>query len=357
MQPKHLTFPLLAVLLALLAVPTVTHASWAGPCPAPAGSPSYWVEACAEEQKAVETKQKEVEKEAAAKAHAEANPPCSVEQWYLLPELCTTEAAEAVAAPEREAAAKAHAEANPPCSVREWSIEPELCTTEAAEAVAAAAKAAAKAAAEAAKKAEEQAPATLLDVKVRSEHGDSYADPGWTYITIKSTPYVPITFTGDHGMGASHFRLFPGTEGIVFRQLPGHKIEANGNGTAVAGAANIEVEWSCHRRDQTIHFTVQAQGGSGPPLVRTGHFKIAVSGRWCAAAKRREGREDARQRAERHAEERKEAAERAEKHRHEVERYETNCRAIGGIPVEISTSEGNRIVCHSKTGGVIPVPD
>jgi hypothetical protein len=39
-----------------------------------------------------------------------------------------------------------------------------------------------------------------------------------------------------------------------------------------------------------------------------------------------------------------------------VEHYEHNCRAIGGEVAYINTSKGERVVCHSKTGGIIPVP-
>lgn len=241
---------------------------------------------------------------------------------------------------------------------------PEECAQEhkAAEQKAAeeAAKAAAKAAEEAAKAAEEQAPATRLELKAYSRHGDSYAEPGQTNIAVESTPYIRITFTGSHGVGTSRFRLLPGTEGITEPIETGdvywtYPIKAS-HGVLVPGDAGINVRWSCQLRGQTIHFTVRAVGGSGPPLVRTGVFKIRLTARWCAAAKRRENSGKARIRAE----ERQEAAEHVrrerEKHQHEIERYETNCRAIGGIPVEISTSEGRRIVCHSKTGGVIPVP-
>jgi hypothetical protein len=292
---RRLTLILAVLALAVgasnIAGPAIAHASWAGPCPAPAGSPSYWVNACEQE--------------------------------------------------ERDAAAKAHAEANPPCSVFEWSVEPEHCTTEAAKAAAEAAKAAAK-------KAEEQAPATLLRLAVRSYHGSSYSGPGQTDIAISTTPYARVTVTGDHGVKTFRFQQ------LVEGQIEDEE-SLSGPGPAPGPAINT-IYWSCHLRGQTIHYTVKAQGSTGPPLVRTGAFKITLSARWCATAKRREDRQtrrDTRERQKTEAEERKEAA---AKHQHEVERYETNCRAIGGTPVEISTSEGNRIVCHSKTGGVIPVP-
>jgi hypothetical protein len=212
-----------------------------------------------------------------------------------------------------------------------------------------------KEAEEAAKKAEEQAPATFLDVTVRSHHGSSYSEPGQTRISVTTSPYVVVTMPGAHSNISG------------FRQLPEGKVETSGgepvankepgeSGESMSGTAFFALGWSCHFRGQTIHFTVQAQGGTGPPLVHTGTFKVALSARWCAAAKRREREQasrDTRERQKTEAKERKEAAENAQRER---EHYEVNCRAIGGTPVEISTSEGNRVVCHSKTGGVIPVP-
>ena len=223
---------------------------------------------------------------------------------------------------ERQKAAEeqAHAEANPPCSLNEWRFEAEDCTEKAALA------------------AEERAPATFLNVTVRSHRGSFYSAPGWTAIVISTSPYARVTVTGDHG--ARTFRF----------QHP----EAGGWGEP--GPEVLTTYWSCHGRGQTLHFSVQAQGGSGAPLMYSGHFKNTLTARWCAAAKRKERAEG----FERRAKVRKEAAEHArrerERHQREVERFETNCRAIGGTPVEIHTSEGNRIVCHSKTGGVIPVP-
>jgi hypothetical protein len=216
----------------------------------------------------------------------------------------------------------------------------------------AAARPAAAAAREAAIAAEKQAPAARLVVRAFSRHGASYAEPGLTAFSITSSLYAHITFRGDHGTGSSRFQFVPATEeegGITEAGETGDVFDTHLIPRAPAPEAQVNIRWSCRLRGQLIHYTVQAQGGSGPPLVSTGVFRIRLTARWCIAAKHRESSEEAHHRAE----ERKEAA---EAHRHELERYETNCRAIGGTPVEISTSEGRRVVCHSKTGGVIPVP-
>jgi len=208
-----------------------------------------------------------------------------------------------------------------------------------------------EAAEESSKKTEEQAPATLLNVTVRSHHGSFYGDPGHTDITVTTSPYARVTVT----VGTGHVRWRQMPNGTIVTPDEERVATPDYEGTE-PGPGFVAVSWRCRDRGQTVHFSVQAQGGSGPPLMRTGHFKIPLTARWCAAAKHKEQTEIARH----HVEERKKAAEHArrerEKYQHEVERYETTCRAIGGIPVEIHTSEGNRIVCHSKTGGVITVP-
>ena len=216
-------------------------------------------------------------------------------------------------------------------------IEPECAFNiqrehEAAEAAAAEAqKAAAEAAAAAAKAAQEQAelqaPATILDVTVRSHHWGSYGEPGETDITATSSPNALIDIT------------------------------ASAAYTLEFGRASLAVLWSCHRRGQIVRYTVEAQGGEGtPPLVRTGTFKIALSSRWCAAARRREASENARIRAEEHKETAERAQHEREQRQHEIEHFETNCRALGGIPVEIQIGGHPWVVCHNKTGGIINVP-
>jgi hypothetical protein len=194
---------------------------------------------------------------------------------------------------------------------------------------------------EATREAAEQAPATVLDVKVRSHHGTSYSEPGHTDITIKTTPFAHVTFTGDHGTRTMHFQA---------------SVENEATGGVPDG---VRIRWSCRPPGPTaIHYTVTTQGGSGPPLTRTGTFTIALSARWCASAKRRERREHAKEAIEeaRHrAEERKEAAEQA--HR-ELDQWEANCRKLGGTVVRLHVgSHGATVpVCRAPNGGTIQVP-
>ncbi|MGO9248241.1 MAG: hypothetical protein ACLP7W_06560, partial [Solirubrobacteraceae bacterium] len=121
----------------------------------------------------------------------------------------------------------------------------------------------------------------------------------------------------------------------------------------------VHVEASCEHPNKVYRYTVEARGGSGSPIVRTGQFKLGqhLSAKWCAETKRKEVLASARQRAQerRHYEER--VRREREKLLAEDERFEYNCRAIGGIPARIVTGEGSwYIACHSTTGGIIPVP-
>jgi hypothetical protein len=202
---------------------------------------------------------------------------------------------------------------------------------------------------EATREAAEQAPATFLEVKVRSHHGTSYSEPGHTDIAIKATPFARVTFTGDHSTKTMHFRA---------------GVENEATGSVPDG---VRVLWSC--RDPgptTIHYTVTAQGGSGSPFTHTGDFTIALSARWCAAAKRRERREHAREaigEAHHRAEERKEAAEQAHREqqaqRHELEQWEANCRKLGGTVIRLHVGSHGAIVpvCRGPNGGTIEAPD
>jgi putative hemolysin len=200
-------------------------------------------------------------------------------------------------------------------------------------------------AAEEAKKAEEAAPPALLEVAVHSHHGSSYSEPGYTVIAIFTSPYAYATFKGGHASGG-------------FRQLPNDEIETD-EGELVERSMGwgYRVPWSCKQRGQTIAWTVEAHNTDPPSLVRTGTFVVALSAHWCAAAKHIELVRDAEQRAARRRAEAKEHEEAVKQRAREVARFETNCRAIGGIPVEVETSKGPWVVCHSKTGGIIEVPD
>lgn len=201
---------------------------------------------------------------------------------------------------------------------------------------------------EATREAAEQAPATVLEVTVRSHHGTAYGEPGHTDIRIKTTPFANVTFAGDHRTKTMHFRA--GVENEATGGVPD----------------GVRIRWSCRSPGPTtIHYTVTAQGGSGTPLAHTGTFTIALSARWCANTKRREHQEHVREaieEAHHRAEERKEVAEQAhreqEAQRHELEQWEANCRKLGGtvVKLHVGSHGATAPVCRGPNGGTIEVP-
>jgi hypothetical protein len=216
----------------------------------------------------------------------------------------------------------------------------------------------AKEAAETKAKAEvEQAPATLLEVNVRQDHGSAYSQPGHTDLLIKATVFSHVTVSTQPATPTLRYQSGVPTEE---EELLG--VEEAGPAHGIQGA---KIKWSCRHPRETIHYTVTAQGASGPPLIRTGAFTIPLSARWCAAAKREErheleviDHEEARHRAE----ERKEAAEHArreaEAQHRELEQWEANCRKLGGTVVwlHVGNAGATAPYCRAPNGGTINVP-
>ena len=256
---------------------------------------------------------------------------------------------------------------------------------------------------------EEQAPATILTVRTTSYRtGPTYDEPGETAVIIDTTPYATVTYwnTGSPYGNRGVWQLLPAVppeceekveergdcslhvlegEGSSVRPWPWaveamgepiqnswyqKRLEEEGKSREVPRGATMIVPWSCRGQHigRTVTFYVTEQGGSGPPLEYVGHFKEGITKQWCSATKRKREHEESvartrarargkrhyieRIRREREERERQQAEERFEEHR-----FETNCRAIGGIPVTVLNSEDRWvIVCRSHAGGTIPVP-
>lgn len=101
----------------------------------------------------------------------------------------------------------------------------------------------------------------------------------------------------------------------------------------------------------TYRYAISARMGEGLSITRRGHFTPVGAAR-CRALKRfeAEARElSARKYAERVRRETREA-------REKLELWEGNCRALGGTPVTLHTSEGIERACRSPRGGLLPVP-
>lgn len=254
---------------------------------------------------------------------------------------------------------------------------------------------------------EEQAPASILTVRTETERVEpTYDQPGETAVVIETSPYATVTYwnTGSPYGNRGVWQLLPeipaGCEGnerescglhVLEGQGPSNRpwpwadeargqpvepswfqmrLEEEGKAREIPRAATMIVPWSCRGQHvgRAITFYITEQGGSGPPLEYVGHFKEGITKQWCSATKRKREHEEsvartrARARGKRHyieriRREREERERRQAEERFEEHRFETNCRAIGGIPVTVLNSEHRWvIVCRSRAGGTIPVP-
>jgi hypothetical protein len=205
----------------------------------------------------------------------------------------------------------------------------------------AAAKAAAKAAQEAKAALEEReyfaavararaVPAKHLSVKAIGHNGHSSWRPGFTNLDVTTSPYAFVT---------------------VKLARYGHTMQHIEWGARASDVAEV-VNWTCQRPGGTYFYTVTARTNVGATLTKRGHFK-PVSASRCDSLKRyeAEARErSAREYAERRSREAREA-------REVLGRWEGNCRALGGTPVTLYTSEGRERACRAPGGGLLPVPN
>lgn len=172
---------------------------------------------------------------------------------------------------------------------------------------------------------------TALHVAVIQRPGHTTISPGYTYLRITTNPlsYITATF-----------------------KAKGQSIPETYDWGELATGTIKFFGWSCAQPSGTYHYTVEAVGDTGNPMSVHGSFK-GVSRRWCAATERREQAERNQRLRHRIAQERREA----EEQNRNTQRFESNCRAIGGTPVTVMTSEGSERVCRSPEGGRLPVPD
>lgn len=242
-----------------------------------------------------------------------------------------------------------------------------------------------------AREAAEQAPLASLNVHtVTQEPHGTYEIPGVTRVVIEPSPapYAVVTYS-DTAHEHDVWRLLPGvTEAVCHHneQVQGklygetcptatEYIKPSINppldhpplleeGEAVTGG-EVAIIWSCTSRfNEVVTFTVTATRGNNAPLTYTGHYKNAVTRKWCRAAKRKEERRvkheraQARKRHEEHVRHEREVHEREiAAQRAEEERFENTCRAIGGTPIVVQNREGQWvIVCRSPQGGILEVP-
>jgi len=175
----------------------------------------------------------------------------------------------------------------------------------------------------------ERDPATALTVKVSQHRRNSAKNPGYTMLLVTASPYARVTITVDHHGGIVHSQLEPGL------------------------SRGIEIGWSCRHPTLTYHYAVTAVGGSGPPLRRSGSFRVPLSASTCRALRIAE----AHRIAARHRQERREAEE--EKRREKSPQFKIEhaereyCeKVLNGSPGEPFTAAGHIYTrCESRPGG------
>jgi hypothetical protein len=172
---------------------------------------------------------------------------------------------------------------------------------------------------------------TTLHVVSVQRPGHTTISPGYTNLRITTNPLAYITITFKAGGQA----------------IP----QVYDWGELATGTIQF-VGWSCNQPNTTYHYTVEAVGDTGNPMSVHGSFK-GVGRRWCAATKRREQAE----RNERLRRRRQEERHEAEEQDRAIQRFESNCRAEGGTPVTLLTSDGSEPGCRGPEGGLLPVPN
>jgi hypothetical protein len=233
---------------------------------------------------------------------------------------------------------------------------------------------------EAARVAEEAAPAAFLHVHVEfsreiqklTSKGLTYEEPGESIIEYETSPLAHTTFRSNLGpqvLNAREWPVFlgnPDEDPTATRILDAELLLREPTGEATETEAEVpwsnnrvHVNASCAHPNKVYEYTVEARGGTGPVLVKTGRFRLGahLTRAWCAAMRRREAAASAQKREQ----DRRHYAERVRRERErqtaEDERFVSNCRAIGGVPAVVTGPHGAKyIVCHATTGGVIPAP-
>lgn len=197
---------------------------------------------------------------------------------------------------------------------------------------------------------EKRQPVTEIHVVTKSHHGRTFQHPGYTTLEVKTAPEAAAFMTVDFWYGKRHL-------GQRWWRPPYTPQE-------LAEARTFDFPWSCGPHGGgTIRYEAHARGESGETLHFDGSFRENLSARWCRSAKRRleaaerrRGEEESRVRREERQAEEQRNRERASHERAELERYESNCRTLGGTPVTIKVGNGTARVCRGPNGGIIPVP-
>ena len=172
-------------------------------------------------------------------------------------------------------------------------------------------------------------PVKHLSVKAAAHSGHSSTDPGYTNLDITTSPYAHVVVKlSRYGHSTEHF-------------------EWGSHSTEVAEV----IRWSCKSPGGTYRYVVTAKSNVGKTLTIQGHFSPVSIGR-CHEYETQEAQARERREHEVIAGYEQEAREERERR----ERYESNCRKLGGEPVSLNVGDEYRIYCKAPGGGTIPVP-
>jgi hypothetical protein len=204
---------------------------------------------------------------------------------------------------------------------------------------------------EAAKSRAHKRPVTHLSVKTVAQRGNSSQNPGQTGLEVMATSFAHVTIKlTRYGHSAYHLDAAPNAADAYDMPTPGQNTTPEP--IPALSWAGIAITWTCSRPGGTYRYVVTARSDVGRTLTRRGSFS-PVSVAHCHELKRHE--QEARERSARKYA--KEVSQRAREERERLERYEYNCRAEGGTPVTLHTSEGNVRECRAPGGGLLPVPE
>ena len=174
-----------------------------------------------------------------------------------------------------------------------------------------------------------QVPVKSLSVRVVSHFGQTTSAAGFATLYVTTSPFAYVT------VRLSRF---------------GHRAEHLEWGRAETARASV-VRWTCSRPGGTYRYqsprgpTWEAHSSAADGSLRSALRDVTP---WSARKPKLEER-DARAYAERVRREERKA-------REKLEQWEGNCRALGGTPVTLHTSEGAERACRSPRGGLLPAP-
>lgn len=218
-----------------------------------------------------------------------------------------------------------------------------------------------------------QTPVKYLSVRVMSRRENSSQHPGESLLQVTVASFARVTVSlsrnGRHNYGIETnpyaedaFDLARGEDCGSVSEWNASCDSSKAESISPTVTNGVEIPWSCNSPGGTYRYVVTARSDVGRSLVRRGTFKPVSIAR-ChelkrheQEAKERSARKYAEEVGQRAREERERLEQRARREREMRERYEKNCRALGGTPVTLHTSEGAAPACRAPAGGILWIP-